>query len=129
MSVLAKNYNRRKISFKKGSGSFLYATNGKKYLDFVQGWAVNTLGHCALEIKHALYTQSEQLINSSPAFYNAPCLKLAQRLASVSCFDRVFFTNSGAEANEGAIKLARKWGKVKRKDFDTGAVIKNDNKK
>jgi len=84
---------------------------GKRYLDYLQGWAVNCLGHSPLCIQDALSTQAKKLINPSPAFYNAPSIELADLLTENSVFDRVFFANSGAEANEGAIKLARKWGK------------------
>ena len=83
---------------------------GKRYLDFVQGWAVNCLGHSPAVIADALAAQARKLMTPSPAFYNEPSLKLASALVANSCFDQVFFTNCGAEANEGAIKLARKWG-------------------
>ena len=96
--------------FVRGEGSFLWDETGKRYLDFVQGWAVNCLGHSPPEIAEALTAQAKLLLTPSPAFYNAPSLKLAKALVDYSCFDQVFFTNSGAEANEGAIKLARKYG-------------------
>jgi acetylornithine/N-succinyldiaminopimelate aminotransferase len=96
--------------FVKGEGSWLWDDTGKRYLDFVQGWAVNCLGHSPPCVAEALSEQAKLLLTPSPAFYNEPSLKLAQLLAEHSCFDRVFFTNSGAEANEGAIKLARKYG-------------------
>lgn len=105
---------RPELVFVRGQGAWLEDHNGKRYLDFVQGWAVNTLGHCPPEVVRALDTQASQLINPSPAFYNQPSMDLAKRLTGASCFDRVFFANSGAEANEGAIKLARKWGQLKR---------------
>ncbi len=114
VNVLMEITSRPDLVFVRGKGSWLEDHTGKQYLDFVQGWAVNGLGHCAPEIKRALFEQAEKLINPSPAFYNAPSLELAQRLTNASCFDRVFFANSGAEANEGAIKLARKWGQVNR---------------
>jgi len=100
--------------FVRGEGSFLWDANGKRYLDFVQGWAVNCLGHSPPEIAEALTAQAKLLLTPSPAFYNAPSLKLAKALVDYSCFDQVFFTNSGAEANEGAIKLARKYGALHR---------------
>ena len=100
--------------FVRGEGSFLWDETGKRYLDFVQGWAVNCLGHSPPEIAEALTAQAKLLLTPSPAFYNAPSLKLAKALADYSCFDQVFFTNSGAEANEGAIKLARKYGALHR---------------
>ncbi|HJQ56951.1 MAG TPA: acetylornithine transaminase [Vineibacter sp.] len=97
--------------FVQGNGSWLTDHRGKRHLDFVQGWAVNTLGHCPPQIARALADQSAKLITPSPAYYNAPSLELASLLTQHSCFDQVFFCNSGAEANEGAIKLARKWGR------------------
>ena len=106
--------NRPDIVFERGEGSWLTDHAGRRYLDFIQGWAVNCLGHCPPEIAEALATQARRLINPSPAFYNAPMVELAGLLTSHSCFDRVFFANSGAEANEGAIKLARKWGRLNR---------------
>jgi acetylornithine/N-succinyldiaminopimelate aminotransferase len=100
--------------FVRGEGSFLWDDGGKRYLDFVQGWAVNCLGHSPPAVVEALAAQSKLLLTPSPAFYNAPSLKLAKALVDRSCFDRVFFANSGAEANEGAIKLARKYGALHR---------------
>ncbi len=94
-----------------GRGSWLTDHAGKAYLDFVQGWAVNCLGHCPDVVIDALAAQARQLINPSPAYYNEPSLRLAELLTTHSCFQRVFFCSSGAEANEGAIKLARKWGR------------------
>lgn len=102
--------SRPDLIFEKGAGSWMQDHNGKRYLDFIQGWAVNCLGHCPPDIVRAIQDQSARLLNPSPAFYNQPAMDLASRLTQASCFDTVFFTNSGAEANEGAIKLARKWG-------------------
>jgi acetylornithine/N-succinyldiaminopimelate aminotransferase len=102
---------RPELVFVKGAGSWLTDHNGRRYLDFVQGWAVTCLGHCPPVVIDALVAQARELINPSPAFYNAPSLRLAGMIAAHSCFSRIFFTNSGAEANEGAIKLARKWGR------------------
>ena len=96
--------------FVKGDGAYLWDDSGKRYLDFVQGWAVNCLGHSPAIVADALATQAKLLLTPSPAFFNGPSLKLAEALVANSCFDQVFFTNSGAEANEGAIKLARKFG-------------------
>jgi acetylornithine/N-succinyldiaminopimelate aminotransferase len=96
--------------FVRGEGSYLWDDSGKRYLDFIQGWAVNCLGHSPPQIAEALAAQAKLLLTPSPAFYNGPSLKLAKALTDHSCFDQVFFTNSGAEANEGAIKLARKYG-------------------
>ncbi|WP_310493689.1 acetylornithine transaminase [Dechloromonas sp.] len=104
--------NRPDLVFERGEGSWLYDHQGKAYLDFIQGWAVNTLGHCPPEIAAALTAQAGKLINPSPAFYNGPMIELAGLLTANSVFDRVFFANTGAEANEGAIKLARKWGRL-----------------
>ena len=100
--------------FVRGEGSFLWDDNGKRYLDFIQGWAVNCLGHSPPVVADALAAQAKRLLTPSPAFYNGPSLKLAKALVDHSCFDRVFFANSGAEANEGAIKLARKYGALHR---------------
>jgi acetylornithine/N-succinyldiaminopimelate aminotransferase len=98
--------------FVRGQGAWLWDQQGRRYLDFIQGWAVNALGHSPVEISNALAQQSSQLINASPAYFNEPSARLARRLTELSVFDRVFFTNSGAEANEGAIKLARRWGNL-----------------
>jgi acetylornithine/N-succinyldiaminopimelate aminotransferase len=96
----------------EGKGSWLTDNNGKRYLDFLQGWAVNCLGHCNPGMIEALNKQAKTLINPSPAFFNEPMIGLSNLLTENSCFDKVFFANSGAEANEGAIKLARKWGQL-----------------
>jgi acetylornithine/N-succinyldiaminopimelate aminotransferase len=96
--------------FVRGEGSLLWDDSGKRYLDFIQGWAVNCLGHSPPAIAEALAAQAKLLLTPSPAFYNGPSLTLAKALTDHSCFDQVFFANSGAEANEGAIKLARKYG-------------------
>jgi acetylornithine/N-succinyldiaminopimelate aminotransferase len=106
---------RPELLFVEGRGSWLKDQQGKRYLDFVQGWAVNCLGHCPPQIQHALTDQAAKLINPSPAFFNEPSALLAQKLVEHSCFDKVFFASTGAEANEGAIKLARKWGQKFRK--------------
>jgi acetylornithine/N-succinyldiaminopimelate aminotransferase len=101
---------RPPVVFVRGAGSYLWDDTRKRYLDFVQGWAVNALGHSPPAVAEALAAQAKLLLTPSPAFYNGPSLKLAQALVENSCFDQVFFANSGAEANEGAIKLARKYG-------------------
>jgi acetylornithine/N-succinyldiaminopimelate aminotransferase len=106
--------SRPPVVFVEGRGSWLRDRDGKDYLDFIQGWAVNCLGHCPDAITEAIARQSKQLINCSPSFYNAPMIRLADLIARHSGLQRTFFTNSGAEANEGAIKLARKWGRVHR---------------
>lgn len=114
------------IVFVSGQGSYLTDNNGSTYLDFVQGWAVNTLGHSHPALVNAIQKQAETLINPSPAFYNGPMIDLASTLVEHSVFDHVFFANSGAEANEGAIKLARKWGALHKNNahkiitFDNG---------
>jgi len=101
---------RPQTVFVRGEGSWLWDDTGKRYLDFIQGWAVNCLGHAPSRVAEAVAEQAKLLITPSPAYYNAASLKLAKALSDVSCFDQVFFANSGAEANEGAIKLARKYG-------------------
>lgn len=114
VNTLMEITSRPDLVFVRGQGSWLEDHAGKRYLDVVQGWAVNALGHCAPEMQQALQAQAGLLMNPSPAFYNLPSLELSRRLTEASVFDRVFFANSGAEANEGAIKLARKWGRVHR---------------
>ncbi len=101
---------RPDIVMERGRGMYLWDINGKKYLDFIGGWAVTCLGHCPEAIREALKDQSDLLVNASPTFYNKPMVEFAKLLTDISCFDRVFFTSSGAEANEGAIKLARRYG-------------------
>lgn len=103
---------RPELVMVEGQGSWLTDNNGKRYLDFLQGWAVNCLGHGNSGMIEALNAQAKKLINPSPAFYNEPMIRLANLLTNNSCFNKVFFANSGAEANEGAIKLARKWGQL-----------------
>lgn len=103
---------RPEVVMIEGKGSWLTDNNGKRYLDFLQGWAVNCLGHGNPGMIEALNAQARKLINPSPAFYNEPMIGLSNLLTENSCFNKVFFANSGAEANEGAIKLARKWGQL-----------------
>ena len=109
MSALTKNYNRRKIAFKKGKGSFLYSTNGKKYLDFVQGIAVNSLGHSNPYLVREMQKQSKKVWHVSNAFLIPEGEKLASRLKRLTFADNVLFQNSGAEATEAAIKIARRY--------------------
>mgnify|MGYP001360094484 FL=1 len=109
MSALAKNYNRRKISFKKGKGSYLYSTNGKKYLDFVQGIAVNSLGHANPVLIKAISKQSKKVWHVSNAFIIPEGEKLAKKLTQKTFADSVIFQNSGTEATEAAIKIARRY--------------------
>ncbi len=105
---------RPSIIFVHGEGAWLYDGAGRAYLDFIQGWAVNCLGHAAPPLVAAITAQAGKLINVSPAFYNQPMLDLAAALTEGAGLERIFFANSGAEANEGAIKLARKWGQLHR---------------
>ena len=118
MSALAKNYSRRKISFKKGKGSFLYATNGKKYLDFCMGIAVCSLGHANPYLIKAINKQSKKLWHVSNSFQIPEGEKLAKRLTQRTFADAVIFQNSGVEATEAAIKVARRYfysiGKTKK---------------
>ena len=107
--------------FVRGEGAWLWDQAGRRYLDWLQGWAVNALGHCPAVISEALQAQSTQLLTPSPALYNLPSLELAQQLCALSGFDQVFFGSTGAEANEGAIKLARKWGRVEGRAAKRGA--------
>ena len=109
MSALAKNYNRRKIAFKRGKGSFLYSTNGKRYLDFVQGIAVNSLGHANLYLTKAMNKQAKKVWHISNAFIIPEGEKLAKILAQKTFADYVIFQNSGTEAVEAAIKVARRY--------------------
>ncbi|MCX9154584.1 acetylornithine transaminase [Niveibacterium sp. 24ML] len=98
----------------RGEGSWLEDAAGRRYLDFVQGWAVNCLGHAHPAIAQALAKQAATVVNPGPAFFNAPAIELAGKLAALSGLDQAFLCNTGAEANEGAIKLARKWGQLHR---------------
>ena len=109
MSALAKNYNRRKIAFKRGKGSFLYSTNGKKYLDFVQGIAVNSLGHSNPHLIKAINKQSKKVWHVSNAFLIPEGERLASRLAKRTFASAIIFQNSGAESTEAAIKIARRY--------------------
>jgi acetylornithine/N-succinyldiaminopimelate aminotransferase len=109
MSALAKTYNRKKIAFKKGNGSFLYATNGKKYLDFVQGIAVNSLGHANPKLVKALNYQAKKVWHVSNAFIIPEGEQLAKKIKQRTFADYVLFQNSGAEATEAAIKVARRY--------------------
>jgi len=97
----------------KAKGSYLWDENGRKYLDLVGGWAVCSLGHCHPVMTKALTKQAKTLVQSGPQSCNLPQLQLAELLVKISCFNRVFFCSSGAEANEGAVKLARRYGKIK----------------
>ena len=105
---------RPEAVFTRGQGSWLWDSEGRNYLDLVQGWAVNTLGHAPRAIAAALSAQAGRLMQAGPGFFNDRAIELAARLAALSGLERSFITNSGAEANEGAIKLARKFGQVHR---------------
>ena len=109
MRYLAKNYNRKKIAFKYGKGSYLYSTDGKKYLDFVSGIAVNSLGHAHPKLVKTLKNQSKKLWHVSNAFQIPEGEKLAKKLCQKTFADYVMFQNSGAEATEAAIKVARRY--------------------
>ena len=109
MSYLAKNYNRKKISFARGKGSYLYTVNGTKYLDFVQGIAVNCLGHAHPKLIKTIKDQSKKLWHVSNAFQIPEGEKLAKKLCLKTFADYVMFQNSGAEATEAAIKVARRY--------------------
>jgi acetylornithine/N-succinyldiaminopimelate aminotransferase len=111
---LMKVAERPDVVFTHGKGSWLYDDKGQRYLDFVQGWAVNALGHSHPSLVAAIQQQVERLLSAGPGYHNDMAPRLAQRLAAISGLERFFFANSGAEANEGAIKLARKWGAIHR---------------
>ena len=109
MSFLAKNYNRKKIAFSKGKGSYLISVNGQKYLDFVQGIAVNSLGHAHPRLIKTLNDQSKKVWHISNAFIIPEGEKLAKKIVKKTFADFVMFQNSGAEATEAAIKVARRY--------------------
>jgi acetylornithine/N-succinyldiaminopimelate aminotransferase len=109
MSAILNTYNRKKVAFTKGKGTFLYGTNGKKYLDFVQGIAVNCLGHANNYLINSISKQSKKLWHVSNAFIIPEQERLAKRLKQKTFADYVFFQNSGAEATEAAIKFARRY--------------------
>jgi predicted acetylornithine/succinylornithine family transaminase len=105
---------RQPVVIVRGEGTRAWDADGKEYLDFTAGWAVNNLGHCHPTITQAIVEQANTLLQTSNQFYTTPQLRLAQLLVENSCLDKVFFGNSGAEALEGAVKLARKYGKKNR---------------
>lgn len=108
-SALLHTYNRYQVVLEKGDGVYLYDMNGKRYLDFVAGIAVFALGYGNQEYNDALKAQIDKIIHTSNYYYNVPAIEAAKKLKAASGMDRVFFTNSGAEAVEGAIKAARKY--------------------
>lgn len=111
--ALLHTYNRYQVVLDRGDGVYLYDMNDKKYLDFVSGIAVFALGYNNKEYNDALKEQIDKLIHTSNYYYNVPAIEAAKKLKAVSGLDRVFFTNSGAEAVEGAIKAARKYAFLK----------------
>ena len=106
---LVHTYNRFPVTLDRGEGVYIYDTEGKRYLDFAAGIAVSGLGYGNQELNHALKGQIDKLMHSSNLYYNTACGKAANALKRISGMDRVFFTNSGAEAVEGALKAARKY--------------------
>lgn len=109
-----RTFNRQPVVLVRGEGARVWDEHGRSYLDMVAGLAVNVLGHCHPAVVEAISRQAGQLIHTTNLYYTTPQLELAELLVENSCADRVFFANSGAEANEGAIKLARKWGHLNR---------------
>jgi len=110
--VYLRTFRRAPVTLVRGQGSRVWDDTGREYLDFVAGWAVNTLGHCHPVLVDAICRQAQTLIHTSNQFYTVPQLELAEILVAHSCMDRVFFTNSGTEATEGAVKLARRYGRL-----------------
>ena len=109
MSNLTKNYNRKKIAFKKGKGAYLFSSKGEKYLDFVQGIAVNSLGHAHPKLVKVINQQSKKLWHVSNAFTIPEGEELAKKISKKTFADYVMFQNSGAEATEASIKVARRY--------------------
>ena len=107
-------FNRQPMVIERGEGVRVWDTEGKEYLDFTAGLAVNNLGHCHPAVTEAIQQQAATLMQTSNLFYTIPQLELAEVLVENSCMDKVFFANSGVEANEGAVKLARKYGRLHR---------------
>ncbi|MBI2862557.1 MAG: aspartate aminotransferase family protein, partial [Chloroflexi bacterium] len=107
-------FKRLPVVLVRGEGARVWDEDGKVYLDMVAGIAVNILGHAHPALVRAISEQAARLIHTSNLYYTIPQLELAKELVEHSCADQVFYANSGAEANEGAIKLARKWGKLHR---------------
>ena len=124
-NALLHTYNRFQIVLDKGEGVWLYDIEGKKYLDFVSGIAVFALGYGQKEYNDALKVQIDKLLHTSNYYYNVPAIEAAKKLKEVSGMDRVFFTNSGAEAVEGAIKAARKYAYLKDGKTDHEIIAMN----
>lgn len=123
--ALLHTYNRYQVVFEKGDGVYLYDMDGKKYLDFVSGIAVFALGYHHKEYNDALKEQIDKIIHTSNYYYNLPAIEAAKKLKGISGMDRVFFTNSGAEAIEGAIKTARKYAYLKDGSTDHEIIAMN----
>ena len=111
--LFLKTGKRAPVTLVRGQGALVWDDQGREYLDFVAGWAVNSLGNCPAVVVEALEKQAKTLIHAADQFYTVPQIELAGLLIEHSCLDRVFFCNSGAEANEGAVKLARRYGKLR----------------
>ena len=123
--ALLHTYNRYQVVFEKGDGVYLYDTDGKRYLDFVSGIAVFALGYHNKEYNDALKAQIDKIIHTSNYYYNLPAIEAAKKLKKISGMDRVFFTNSGAEAIEGAVKTARKYAFLKDGKTDHEIIAMN----
>ncbi len=106
-------FTRTPVTLVKGEGARVWDDTGKEYLDFVAGWGVVSLGHCHPVLAEAITEQARTLIQTSNQFYTVPQLRLAELLVQHSCLNKIFFSNSGVEATEGAVKLARRYGKLK----------------
>ena len=111
--LFLKTGKRGPVTLVRGQGALVWDDQGREYLDFVAGWAVNSLGNCPAVVVEALEKQAKTLIHAADQFYTVPQIELAGLLVEHSCLDMVFFCNSGAEANEGAVKLARRYGKLR----------------
>ncbi|CAI8805438.1 Acetylornithine aminotransferase [Brevibacillus sp. IT-7CA2] len=122
---IVSSYKRLPIAIEKGEGNYLYDTNGKSYLDLFTGLAVNVLGHSHPRIVQALREQGERFLHISNVFLNKPAIRLAERLVANSISGKVFFTNSGAEATETAIKLIHKWTKNEGAGREGIVVLRN----
>ena len=126
-NYILNTYKRQDLVIDKGNDVYLYDINGKKYLDFVSGIGVNSLGYQNKKYNEAIINQLNKFNHCSNLYYWETQSELAEKLISISPFDKVFFANSGAEANEGALKLARKFGKIKNKDLNCTQIITMQN--
>lgn len=125
--VIMNTYNRYPIAIQKGIGMYVWDTNAKKYLDFVGGIAVNSLGNNNKKLVEAISKQASEIIHCSNYYWNQPMIELAELLTSNTCFDKVFYCNSGAEANEAALKLSRKYAKKYHDGEDRFEIISMKN--